>query len=162
MVFREVVTDKDIDEVVKIARPIWLEHYSPIIGAEQVEYMLENLHSKKNIKEEIAEKGDLYFLIEEAEAIGYIGLQIREEELVRSKIYVASAARGQGVGRLAMDYIKSLARECDLRKVSLTVNRNNANSIAAYRKLGFAKISDVCFDIGGGYVMDDYLMELEF
>ena len=89
-------------------------------------------------------------------------LQIRDEELFLSKIYVASAARGQGVGKLAMDYIKSLARERNLAKVTLTVNKNNTNSIAAYQKFGFNKISDICVDIGGGYVMDDYLMELEF
>ena len=162
MVFREVITDRDIDEVIKVARPIWLEHYSPIIGIEQVEFMLENLHSKRNIKEEIAEKEYVYYLIEKAETIGYMGLQIREDELFLSKIYLASTARGQGFGRLAMDYIKSLARQRKLGKVSLTVNKYNTNSIAAYQKLGFVKISDICVDTGGGYVMDDFLMEIEF
>jgi diamine N-acetyltransferase len=161
-VFQAVHTDEDIDEVVKIAHPIWIEHYTPIIGIEQVEYMLENLHSKENIKEDIVEKGYLYFLIKTEQTIGYIGLQISEDKLFLSKIYIASGARGQGVGRLAMDYIKSLAKQHKLKKISLTVNKNNTDSITAYQKIGFAKTADVCADIGGGFVMDDYLMELEF
>jgi ribosomal protein S18 acetylase RimI-like enzyme len=42
----------------------------------------------------------------------------------------------------------------------LAVNKHNAQAIAAYRKNGFRVADAVVKDIGGGFVMDDYIMEL--
>ena len=42
----------------------------------------------------------------------------------------------------------------------MTVNRNNTGSVAAYEKMGFQKVREQVAEIGGGYVMDDYIMEL--
>jgi hypothetical protein len=39
------------------------------------------------------------------------------------------------------------------------VNKRNASAIAAYRKHGFDVRESVVKDIGGGFVMDDYIME---
>jgi len=44
-------------------------------------------------------------------------------------------------------------------KVSLTVNKYNHNSIKAYERIGFINKEELVQDIGGGFVMDDYLME---
>lgn len=158
--FEAVSSSDQIDEVVEIARAIWLEHYTPIIGRDQVEYMLNNLHAKSNITQEIAVNNYSYYLIRKEDVIGYIGLQIRTDELFLSKIYLSSATRGQGYGKLAMNFIVEIARENKLNKISLTVNKNNSDSIAAYYKLGFMKTADLCVDIGGGYAMDDYQFEL--
>jgi ribosomal protein S18 acetylase RimI-like enzyme len=50
------------------------------------------------------------------------------------------------------------ARELGCSAMMLAVNKNNRNAIAAYRKHGFHIDSSVVKDIGGGFVMDDYLM----
>ena len=41
----------------------------------------------------------------------------------------------------------------------LAVNKHNFNAIAAYRKHGFIVREAVVKEIGGGFVMDDYIME---
>jgi ribosomal protein S18 acetylase RimI-like enzyme len=38
------------------------------------------------------------------------------------------------------------------------VNRNNAQAIAAYRRNGFDVAREVVVDIGGGFMMDDFVM----
>lgn len=48
------------------------------------------------------------------------------------------------------------AQGCD--QVYLQVNRNNFDSIAVYRRLGFEVADRVKTDIGGGFYMDDYVM----
>lgn len=159
--FHKVSTDHDISEVVKIARVIWIEHYIPIVGAKQVEYMLSNFHSKDVISKEIGQHKYMYFLIkEDTRIIGYFGVQVKGDELYLSKIYILSSDRGLGIGRAAMNFIKQLAQENHVGKISLTVNRNNSGSIVAYYKMGFVKTGEVCVDIGEGYKMDDYQMEL--
>ncbi len=159
--FHRVSTDNDISEVLKLARSIWIEHYTPIVGIEQVEYMLSNFHSKDVISKEIGQHKYMYFLIKkDTRIVGYLGVQVKGDELYLSKIYILSSDRGLGIGRAAMNFIKQLAQENHLGKISLTVNRNNKGSIAAYYKMGFIKTGEVCVDIGEGYVMDDFKMEL--
>jgi len=53
-----------------------------------------------------------------------------------------------------------LARQKKLPAITLTVNKHNAGSLEAYRKLGFEKIGPIVQDIGGGFVMDDYILKL--
>jgi hypothetical protein len=45
-------------------------------------------------------------------------------------------------------------------KICLTVNKRNAGAVAAYHKMGFETVDSVNTDIGGGFFMDDYVMEL--
>jgi hypothetical protein len=43
----------------------------------------------------------------------------------------------------------------------LTVNKRNAKAMAAYQRNGFTLTESVVVDIGGGFVMDDYVMTKE-
>ena len=159
--FHIVSTSNEINEVVKIARDIWTEYYPPIIGIDQVEYMLENYHSKDAITIEITRDNYAYYLIKDKNRIiGYIGIQLKGDKLFLSKIYILSSERGNGVGKASMNFIKDLAQKNKMNRISLTVNKNNTESIAAYYRLGFIKTGDICVDIGGGYEMDDIQMEL--
>ena len=159
--FHIVSTSNEINEVVNIARDIWTEYYPPIIGIDQVEYMLKNYHSKDAITIEITRDNYAYYLIKDKNRIiGYIGIQLKGDNLFLSKIYILSSERGNGVGKTSMIFIKDLAQKNKMNKISLTVNKNNTESIAAYYRLGFIKTGDICVDIGGGYEMDDIQMEL--
>ncbi|MBC7417003.1 MAG: GNAT family N-acetyltransferase, partial [Pedobacter sp.] len=46
------------------------------------------------------------------------------------------------------------------RSIILNVNKGNKAKFF-YEKLGFSIIEDVKLDIGGGFFMDDYVMELK-
>jgi diamine N-acetyltransferase len=85
------VSDKNsINTVEKLANEIWREHYTPIIGKAQVDYMLDKFQSKKAISEQI-KNGFLYFLLKaDNEYIGYIGVvpNSDKKELLLSKIYI--------------------------------------------------------------------------
>jgi len=159
--FKKVNTTEDISILVSIATEVWTEHYTPIIGEGQVRYMLENFHSKHTISKQISNESYYYYLIEvDSIEVGYLGVQVRENDLFLSKLYVHSSQRGKGIGRKALAFIEGLAKQFELELISLTVNKNNVNSIAAYYKFGFVKTGEVCVDIGHSYVMDDLTMEL--
>lgn len=154
-----VSTENHMDIIESLAREIWTEHYIPIIGEQQVGYMLARYQSKQAIKEQIA-SGVLYFLIEEDQAfIGYIAVQPRGDELFLSKIYLQASHRAGGFGKQAVRFVDTLARERGLRKIVLTVNKNNTAAIRAYEKIGFRNVGSLVQDIGSGFVMDDYAME---
>lgn len=184
-------------EIAGLAGEIWREHYTPIIGAAQVEYMLEKFQSADRIYSDIINDGYVYFTAEPcagggdgptgpgagtaagpgAKAIagpgavgtaesarapaGYCAVVPQEDRLLLSKLYVRRERRGTGVGRR---FIEEAAAPCaksyGLGKIRLTVNKYNEGSILAYKKLGFSVTDSVKTDIGGGYYMDDYIMDL--
>jgi ribosomal protein S18 acetylase RimI-like enzyme len=79
--------------------------------------------------------------------------------LFLSKIYIRSSERGKGYGRKAIQFLEKSAQEKGLRKITLTVNKNNIDTIKAYEKFDFRNIGPVVQDIGNGFIMDDYGME---
>lgn len=149
----------DIQRVVELADEIWREHYIPIIGKAQVDYMLQRFQSAQAIKDQIEEGAMYYLLFHKNAPAGYFSFTIRETELFLSKIYVKKTKRGKGLGGKMMKFIQDEAASNGLDQISLTVNKNNTKSIAAYSKLGFKKIKSLVMDIGNGFVMDDFLME---
>jgi ribosomal protein S18 acetylase RimI-like enzyme len=96
---------------------------------------------------------------EEGTWIGYLAVQPRGHELFLSKIYVTSSVRRKGRGRKALAFAEALARERGLKKITLTVNKNNRVATTAYEKAGFRNTGSLVQDIGNGFVMDDYKME---
>ena len=40
----------------------------------------------------------------------------------------------------------------------MEVNRENVRAQRAYERYGFGRVEEAVFDIGGGYVMNDYIM----
>lgn len=158
--FHPVLNEQEIDEVAQLAQIIWTEHYSDMLGKDQVAYMLSGFHSRDAIALQIRDESYQYFLIrKDGAGIGYIGLQVTGAELFLSKLYVLSTERGSGVGRQSLQFIDQLARDQGADTVALTVYKHNVDSIAAYKRLGFVITGGVHFDIGSGYVMDDYRME---
>ena len=158
---REVTRPADIAVVARLADEIWNEHYVPIIGQAQVDYMIGKFQSEAAIAEQIR-GGYLYFLISDGgEDAGYLGLLPDERALrmLLSKIYVRKDRRGEGLGRAMMALAEDLCRRMRLECLWLTVNKNNRDSIAAYERMGFANVGPVVQDIGGGFVMDDFRME---
>lgn len=157
--FQEVSSDKNLKKIEDMASIIWHEHYTPIIGIQQVQYMLDKFQSVISMKAQI-DTGYHYFIInDENTPMGYLSFSRRKEQLFLSKIYVLKESRGKGIGKKAMKFIVDTARALGCEKVSLTVNKYNFNSIKAYESSGFINKEALVQDIGGGYIMDDYLME---
>ena len=158
--FIEIVSaENQIAIIAGLAKNIWNEHFIPIIGKAQVDYMLDKFQSKKVIAEQI-ENGFLYYLIKHNnDYIGYIGVLAKQNQLFLSKLYITSAERGKGHGRKAVDFLEKLAIEKGLGKITLTVNKNNSATIKIYKKLGFENRGSIVQDIGKNFVMDDYIME---
>ena len=154
--------DHLIDIVESLAKEIWTEHYTPIIGKPQVDYMLEHFQSKEAIAQQIEREGFLYYLLRKDDSyIGYVGVVFKKDrdELLLSKLYVKSGERRKGYAKKALQFLEDLAKQMNLKKITLTVNKNNTDSIKAYLKLGFKNTGSVVTDIGAGFVMDDYRME---
>lgn len=156
--FREARDPGDFVQIAGLADIIWREHYTPIIGKAQVDYMLEHFQSAEAISKQIAGGMVYYRMLQEDRLVGYLAIQKRGQELFLSKIYLLREYRGLGMGKAALDFITEKARGLGCTSIALTVNKNNDRSIKAYLKMGFENKGGRITDIGDGFVMDDYLM----
>ena len=156
--------ESEATAIAALADEIWREHYTPLIGAAQVDYMLEKFQSAERICEDIRHGGYVYFTAENTksgEIVGYCATQPKEGYLLLSKIYVRKDHRRKNIARSFLGEVSVLCREeYGFGRIRLTVNKYNEGSIAAYRKMGFDTIDSVETDIGGGFVMDDFVMEM--
>jgi RimJ/RimL family protein N-acetyltransferase len=161
---RSVKLEAEAAVIAVLADEIWREHYTPIIGEAQVDYMLKKFQSAEQICEDIKQNAYIYFIaehIKSGEIIGYCAAQPKEDYLLLSKLYIRRDYRGRGFARSFLDEVTALCRwEYGFDKIRLTVNKNNSGAIAAYQKMGFETIDSIKADIGGGFFMDDFVMEL--
>ena len=60
-----------------------------------------------------------------------------------------------------LDQVAMRAKEAGFSKLRLNVNKYNDKAIRAYRRNNFTTVEAVKIDIGGGFYMDDFVMEKE-
>ncbi len=158
MDFRKIeLGDEDgIAELSALASEIVKEHYDPILGPVQNDYMIEKFQSVHAIKEQL-EHGYLYYLpCLDGKAIGFLGFYPRENDLYLSKFYLHCSQRGKGLSRQLLAFLIDQAKQFGRDAIVLNVNKYN-DAIQAYEALGFVRIADEKNPIGEGYYMDDYV-----
>ncbi len=159
---QKVTTEIEIRTISDMANEIWHEHYATIISAEQVDYMLERFQSPVAISQAISEGYEYYFIRYEDASVGYISIKLdrAEQKMLLSKIYLLSTHRGKGLAYHVVQELTKMCKENDLYIIWLTVNKNNS-SVDRYKKIGFYIADSAVTDIGNGFVMDDYIMEMQ-
>ncbi|NLW78478.1 MAG: GNAT family N-acetyltransferase [Ruminococcaceae bacterium] len=162
--FRPVTTDADIAALAALADTIWHECFADLLSLAQIDHMVEKFQSAPALTAAIRQEGYEYFLIYFEGATddapgGYIGIHADAGKLLLSKLYLLAQHRGKGYTHTIMNYVEKAARKRSCDAVWLTVNRYNKRAIAVYRKTGFDMVREQVLDIGGGYVMDDFVFE---
>lgn len=153
-----------LSEIRGLAHAIWREHYPGIISPDQIEYMLREGYSLEVLKREFTQGAIRYdrALLEGA-SVGFSahGPHSDAGRLTLHKLYVDAAQRGRGCARKLVDAASEHARANSLDCIVLRVNKGNLVAIAAYERMGFSSRGSIVTDIGGGFQMDDYLMQLD-
>ena len=158
----EPLTEADFGTLSDLANTIWRSHYISIISAEQIEYMLAGRYVPEKLCAYIGSDVRWLDLLWQGDlAIGYCSYALTEkpDEMKLEQLYLLPALHGKGLGGAMLRHVESRARDKGMASLMLTVNKHNAGSIAVYRKAGFTVREEARFDIGNGFVMDDYVME---
>ncbi len=143
-----------------LANSIWHEHYTPIIGSRQVTYMMDKFQKAEFMLQQSSLEQFQYYMVKLDDApVGYMAYQIVKHKLFLSKLYLKKDSRGKGFSRSMLEFLDTKAKLAEANTVSLTVNKFNTGSIAAYQAMGFVIKEAVVIDIGAGFIMDDFRME---
>lgn len=156
------VRGTELEALAVLAREIWYEHYVPLIGRAQVDYMVSKFQSAAAMHAQIRDGYEYFILRRNRDAVGYFAVRARhaESSVFLSKFYLRREARGSGTGRACMEFIEQLTRRRGFGRIGLTVNKRNP-AVNVYERMGFRIVADLVTDIGAGFVMDDFRMEKE-
>ncbi|MGV3697422.1 GNAT family N-acetyltransferase [Flavobacterium sp.] len=163
MISIQINTDLNFTHIRMIALEVWPVAYGAILSSEQLEYMLEMMYSVEALREQYEEKGHHFIVaVEDEVPVGFASFEFDYNQLPKTKIhklYVLSSQQGKGTGRILIDYISEEAKRSNQSSLILNVNKYNKAQYF-YAKLGFSIIDEEVIDIGEGYVMDDFIMEM--
>lgn len=161
-------------EIERLARAIWPVVYSEIVTQGQIDYMLDRMYAPSVIRDEIESRRIIYLRAEASDrgnegsgsssvkGFAAYGPVNTGQWCELHKLYVLPEQQRSGVGRALVSAAASGAASGGARGLQLRVNRQNHSAIAFYQRVGFIIAREDCLDIGGGYVMDDYILEMPF
>lgn len=149
--------------IIDLTKKIWPVAYGEILSKAQLDYMIDKFYNETALSQ-LMQKGHVFYLAQDDKDkyVGFLSYEINSEpnKTKIHKIYVLPETQGTGLGRQFFEFVKEKAIENNQYIIFLNVNKYN-NAIHFYNKLGFSKVKDEIIDIGNGYVMDDYVMEVE-
>jgi diamine N-acetyltransferase len=149
-----------LEEIARLADLVWRAHYPEIIGMAQTDFMLKRMYDLDVLRAEM-KRGICYdrlFDAGELRAFAGYGPHNGSAEMKLHKLYVHPESQRKGYGSRLIQHVEAKARLGGFKVLILAVNKGNKRAIAAYRKNGFGIRESVVCDIGGGFVMDDFIM----
>jgi GNAT superfamily N-acetyltransferase len=159
MRFREVQQGGELECLLALIREIWPEVFVPLIGKDQVDYMLTHYQGRDAVAGDM-ERGVRYFLVEHGGGVaGYFAYALEEDRLFISKIYLKKECRGLGLASPIFRHFEELALGNRKTKLFLHVNRFNKNAVDVYLHRGFTIVKTVDEPLGDRFFLNDYWME---
>jgi len=154
------VTQHDIPALCALARVIWTATYTDLISQLQIDYMLADRYAPERLSQQLDEPKHTWRLAYwEHDLVGFAHARVKTGRCKLDKLYIQADYQRRGIGRTLLADVKTFARTHAVTSLYLQVNRGNVAAIAAYQQYGFTISKAQVFDIGGGFVMDDYVME---
>jgi GNAT superfamily N-acetyltransferase len=160
-------TEKDIPVIQHIACLTWPNAYAQIISPRQIGYMLNKMYHASTLLSQMNIEGHLFFLCcENSQPVGFAGISQVDYNLNGDyfantwklhKLYVLPQAQKSGAGKKLLETCFETIRENKGERIILNVNRQNP-AYQFYLNKGFEVLEKVDLDIGGGFLMVDYIM----
>ena len=153
--------EADLPALAELAAVIWHSYYPQIISREQIEFMLAQTYALPTLRAEIRSEGIRYYrLLTDGRFTGFasIGPTGAADLMKLHKLYLLPEFFGRGLGSRLLQHCEAEMRRLGALTATLNVNKRNARAITAYERNGFHIARSVVLDVGGGFVMDDYVM----
>jgi GNAT superfamily N-acetyltransferase len=149
----------DIPALRDLAARIWHGSYPGMITVKQIDYMLAWMYSAGKIAEELAAGVHWDLAVLDNIPSGYLSLTFHSATLAElNKLYLLPELQGRGLGQEMLAHTIATAARHGCAELRLRVNKRNARALRSYDRAGFRIVDAIVADIGGGYVMDDYIL----
>ncbi|WP_314059784.1 GNAT family N-acetyltransferase [uncultured Vagococcus sp.] len=154
-----ITREEQVASLIPLVQEIWREWYTPIIGKEQVDYMLNEFQSYQEILRQVNDGVAYYFVSVNGQPVGYTAYELSHDRLFISKLYLLANHRGHGYASQVFKWLEEQAVIKGKKILELHVNQDNQQSIEVYEARGFKNSHELVSDIGEGFQMVDYVFE---
>ncbi len=154
-------TKDDIDDLLKVARQSYLEHYTYLWHDQGTGYMQASFNTGK-LHDELSNPNSTFFLLHDGQKfVGLIKLNINspiagfpaDTALELERIYFIKEASGKGLGKEAINFVLSFARQRQKTVIWLKA-MDSSIAVAFYKKRGFQIINE--FDLRYPNLKEEY------
>ncbi len=150
----------DIPLIRQLCFQVWPQTYASILQPAQIDFMLEWMYSPQSLQQQLQEGVNYLVCYDDEVPAGFAAFVDQGSGKFKlEKLYVLPAWQGKGAGKYLIAHILGLITPRGATSLQLQVNKQNAAK-NFYGKIGFTVAKAAVFDIGHGFVMDDYVMEL--
>ncbi len=151
---------QEAEAVSALARVVWQATYAPLIPQAQIDAMLADRYTPAQIREQLDDPRQAWWGARVRDMlVGFAHARLEAGGCKLDKLYVHPDRQRRGIGAALMREVEAWARAQQAPRLWLQVNRGNSQAIRAYAKYGFRIAESRVFEIGGGFVMDDHVME---
>lgn len=162
MITLRIAKVQDLPVIQSIGTTTYGPAYTQLLGQVQVDYMLEQFYSITALNKQLME-GHIFLIAEDnGKDVAFASYSLFDGEEVTvklHKLYVLPEEHGKGLGKLLINEVRDKALRMHATSLRLNVNRyNKAKNF--YEKAGFVVKETVDIEIGNGFFMNDYVMEL--
>lgn len=150
----------EVAAVSALARVVWQATYPPLIPQAQIDAMLADRYAPERMREQLDDPRHAWRVASRnGVPVGFAHAILDDRGCKLDKLYVHPDRQRGGIGAALLREIEDWARGHQTHRLWLQVNRGNTQAVHAYEKYGFRIVESRVFDIGGGFVMDDHVME---
>ncbi|MEO5978006.1 MAG: GNAT family N-acetyltransferase [Chryseolinea sp.] len=154
----------DVEAIMALAEKSWWPAYGELLPHDQITFMLEKIYSREALSRAISTCSQQFILLED-DGVGWgfaaYSQKERESDVYKlHKLYINPDTHGKGYGQQLVHEVVSRLKSNGLHVLDLNVYRHN-KARAFYEKLGFKIIAEEKIPLGP-YILDDYIMRLEF
>ena len=151
----------DIQLIRELAMQVWPQTYTPILGDNQVAYMLGLFYTPAALQLQMEQNHRFIVCNSNEQPVAFASWsEIKPGIFKLHKIYIIPGQQGKGIGRFIIDHITRELKQAGAKELRLNVNIYNHAAKSFYEKTGFKHIADEDIDIGGGYFMNDHVLGL--
>ena len=162
VIYLKKAKEKDLNIIRELAYQIWPSTYHAYLSQEQIDYMLDKMYNQTILIQQL-KNGHVFIIAQETKRdIGFAEFSVlnpKEQIYKLHKLYVLPQLQGKGAGTLLVNEAVNLVKKKGATAIQLNVNRNN-KAKDFYEKLGFKIKEIIDLDVGNGFFMNDYVMEL--
>jgi diamine N-acetyltransferase len=156
--------EQHIPLIQQVAYVTWPHTFGSLLSEQQLAYMLDWMYSTASLQKQMQELGHRFLIaMKDNECCAYVSYELNHKKPGTTKIhklYILPESQGGGVGRKLLDAVAGLVVQQHNDIITLAVKRDNS-AVDFYKKLGFEVVDSVDIEIGDGFFMRDFIMEVK-
>lgn len=160
-------TREDAPALALAGKATFLESYAGVVDGRAIVRHCEERQTPDYYAACLADRGHALWIAEAepgAAPVGYLHLtppdlpiETGPGDIEIKRIYLLSKFHGSGAGRALFDAALDHARGAGFERLLLGVYKNNARALGFYERMGFARVGERQFDVGGA-VYEDWVL----